>query len=52
LGCILFSGAAKALKSRDQWIGWSTNERLRNQGCGARLAAAMGISSGFTRDLC
>ncbi len=32
LGCILFSGAAKALKSRDQWIGWSTNERLRNQG--------------------
>jgi hypothetical protein len=32
LGCILFSGAAKSLKSRDQWIGWSTNERLRNQG--------------------
>ncbi|MCU0615370.1 MAG: DUF4338 domain-containing protein [Desulfobacterales bacterium] len=32
LGCILFSGAAKALKSRDQWIGWSTNERSRNQG--------------------
>ncbi len=32
LGCMLFSGAAKALKSRDQWIGWSTNERLRNQG--------------------
>ena len=30
LGCILFSGAAKALTSRDQWIGWSTNERLRN----------------------
>ncbi len=32
LGCLLFSGAAKALKSRDQWIGWSPNERLRNQG--------------------
>ncbi|MGM0601615.1 MAG: Druantia anti-phage system protein DruA [Candidatus Rifleibacteriota bacterium] len=32
LGCILFSGAARALAPRDQWIGWSTNERLRNLG--------------------
>lgn len=32
LGCLLFSGAAKALKTRDQWIGWSPDERMRNQG--------------------
>lgn len=32
LGCMLFSGAAKALRSRDQWIGWGPNERLRNLG--------------------
>jgi len=32
LGCMLLSGAAKALSSRDQWIGWGTNERLRNLG--------------------
>ncbi len=32
LGCMLFSGAAKALKSRDRWIGWSKNERLNNLG--------------------
>ncbi len=32
LGCILFSGAAKALRPRDRWIGWSKNERLRNLG--------------------
>ena len=32
LGCMLFSGAAKALTARDQWIGWGTNERLRNLG--------------------
>lgn len=32
LGCILFSGAAKALKPRDRWIGWNQNERLRNLG--------------------
>lgn len=32
LGCLLFSGAAKAMKPRDQWIGWSPNERLRNLG--------------------
>jgi len=30
LGCMLFSGAAKAIRARDQWIGWGTNERLRN----------------------
>lgn len=32
LGCMLFSGAAKALMPRDRWIGWSTDERLRNLG--------------------
>jgi hypothetical protein len=32
LGCLLFSGAAKALTPRDQWIGWSPNQRMRNQG--------------------
>lgn len=32
LGCMLFSGAAKALRERDRWIGWSEHERLRNLG--------------------
>jgi hypothetical protein len=32
LGCLLFSGAAKALGERDQWIGWSESSRLRNLG--------------------
>ena len=32
LGCMLFSGAAKAIRARDRWIGWGTNERLRNLG--------------------
>lgn len=32
LGCMLFGGAAKALKQRDQWIGWNAEERLRNLG--------------------
>ncbi len=32
LGCLLFSGAAKAITPRDQWIGWSLNQRLRNLG--------------------
>jgi hypothetical protein len=32
LGCLLFSGAAKALGERDRWIGWSQRERLRNLG--------------------
>lgn len=30
LGCALFSGAAKSISVRDQWIGWRTNQRLRN----------------------
>ncbi len=32
LGCLLFSGAAKALRERDKWLGWSKDERLRNLG--------------------
>ncbi|MBA7628816.1 ISNCY family transposase ISAcif1 [subsurface metagenome] len=31
LGCLLFSGAAKALGARDSWIGWTEEQRLRNQ---------------------
>jgi hypothetical protein len=30
LGCMLFSGASKALRVRDRWIGWSQKQRLRN----------------------
>lgn len=30
LGCVLFSGAAKALRERDRWIGWTEGQRLRN----------------------
>ncbi|MBU0972992.1 MAG: DUF4338 domain-containing protein [Proteobacteria bacterium] len=30
LGCILFSGAAKAIGIRDQWIGWDANQRILN----------------------
>jgi len=30
LGCLLFSGAAKSMTVRDKWIGWTTNQRLRN----------------------
>ncbi len=30
LGCALFAGAAKAIKPRDQWIGWTENQRLKN----------------------
>ncbi len=30
LGCMLFSGAAKAIRARDQWIGWDANDRLKN----------------------
>jgi len=30
LGCLLFSGAAKALRPRDEWIGRDVNERLQN----------------------
>lgn len=32
LGCLLFSGAAKALRERDRWIGWNERARLRNLG--------------------
>ena len=32
LGCLLFSGAAKALRARDQWLGWTTEQRRRNLG--------------------
>jgi hypothetical protein len=30
LGCLLFQGAAKALRARDEWIGWTKGQRLRN----------------------
>jgi hypothetical protein len=30
LGCIVFAGAAKALRVRDRWIGWAKQHRLRN----------------------
>jgi len=30
LGCLMFQGAAKALKARDEWIGWTKDQRLRN----------------------
>jgi len=30
LGCVLFSGAAKSMRARDHWIGWSEKQRLRN----------------------
>jgi hypothetical protein len=30
LGCILFSGASKALSVRDRWIGWTERQRVRN----------------------
>jgi hypothetical protein len=30
LGCVLFQGAAKALRVRDEWIGWTKAQRLRN----------------------
>jgi hypothetical protein len=32
LGCLLFQGAAKALRVRDEWIGWTKAQRLRNLG--------------------
>lgn len=32
LGCLLFSGAAKALRERDLWVGWTTEQRRRNLG--------------------
>ena len=30
LGCALFSGAAKNIAVRDQWIGWTPAQRMRN----------------------
>lgn len=30
LGCMLFSGAAKAIADRDRWIGWTPEQRLSN----------------------
>ncbi len=30
LGCVLFSGAAKSIGTRDQWIGWTQKQRLNN----------------------
>ena len=30
LGCILLSGASKALSVREQWIGWTEKQRLKN----------------------
>jgi hypothetical protein len=30
LGCMLLSGAAKALRVRDRWIGWSQEQRFEN----------------------
>lgn len=30
LGCILLSGPAKAITSRDRWIGWNDRQRLAN----------------------
>lgn len=30
LGCLMFQGAAKALRARDRWIGWTQTQRLRN----------------------
>ena len=30
LGCILLSGAAKALTPRDRWIGWDDRQRLKH----------------------
>ena len=30
LGCVLVAGAAKAIKARDEWIGWNKQWRLQN----------------------
>jgi len=30
LGCLMFQGAAKALRARDRWIGWTQTQRLRS----------------------
>ena len=31
LGCLLFSGAARAISARDTWIGWTADQRLKNR---------------------
>ena len=30
LGCVLIAGAAKAIRARDQWIGWNRQRRQQN----------------------
>jgi hypothetical protein len=30
LGCVLLSGASKALGARDRWIGWDDRQRMKN----------------------
>jgi hypothetical protein len=30
LGCLLMAGGARAIRCRDEWIGWSTQQRLSN----------------------
>lgn len=30
LGCVLLAGAARAIRARDEWIGWTRGQRLRN----------------------
>jgi hypothetical protein len=30
LGCVLLSGAARALGARDRWIGWDERQRMKN----------------------
>ncbi len=30
LGCVLVAGASRAIKARDEWIGWSKKRRQRN----------------------
>jgi hypothetical protein len=30
LGCVLLAGAAKSMRVRDRWIGWTDEQRLRN----------------------
>ena len=30
LGCVLLSGASRALGARDRWIGWDKRQRMKN----------------------
>lgn len=32
LGCVLLAGGARAIRARDEWIGWTRAQRLRNLG--------------------